>query len=31
VHWVNWTVVVAYIGYVVVDGIRRSKDTDSMS
>jgi SSS family transporter len=31
VHWVNWTVVVAYLGYVVVDGIRRSKDTDSMS
>ena len=30
-HWINWTIVVVYIAYVVVDGIRRSKDTDSIS
>lgn len=30
-HWINWVIVVAYIGYVVVDGIRKSKDTDTIS
>jgi SSS family transporter len=30
-HWVNWVIVVAYLVYVVVDGIRKSKDTDSIS
>jgi solute:Na+ symporter, SSS family len=30
-HWLNWAIVVAYLVYVVVDGIRRSKDTDSVS
>ena len=29
-HWINWVIVVAYLGYVVIDGIRRSKDTDSV-
>jgi len=27
VHWLNWVIVVGYVGYVVVDGVRRSKDT----
>jgi solute:Na+ symporter, SSS family len=31
VGWVNWTIVGAYVAYVLVDGIRRSKDTDSVS
>jgi SSS family transporter len=31
VHWINWAIVIAYLLYVVVDGIRRSKDTDSIS
>lgn len=26
-HWVNWLVVVVYLGYVCVDGIRRSRGT----
>ncbi len=30
-HWINWVIVVAYLVYVVVDGIRKSKDTDSIS
>ncbi|MEX2465498.1 MAG: sodium:solute symporter [Gemmatimonadota bacterium] len=30
-HWINWTIVAVYILYVVVDGIRRSKDTDSLA
>jgi solute:Na+ symporter, SSS family len=30
-HWINWVIVVAYIVYVVVDGIRRSKNTDSLA
>lgn len=30
-HWIDWTVVVAYLVYVVVDGIRRSKDTGTVS
>ncbi len=29
-HWLNWLVVVAYLVYVAWDGIRRSKDTDSL-
>jgi SSS family transporter len=29
-HWINWTIVVVYLVYVVVDGLRRSKDTDSV-
>jgi SSS family transporter len=29
-HWINWAIVVAYLFYVVVDGIRKSKDTDSI-
>jgi SSS family transporter len=30
VHWVNWVIVVAYLVYVVVDGVRRSKGTDKL-
>jgi SSS family transporter len=26
-HWLNWVIVVGYLGYVCVDGIRRSKGT----
>jgi SSS family transporter len=31
VHWINWAIVIAYLVYVVTDGIRRAKDTDSVS
>jgi SSS family transporter len=30
-HWVNWTIVVTYLTWVVWDGLRKSKDTDTMS
>ncbi len=30
-HWINWVIVVAYVLYVVVDGIRKSKGTDSLA
>jgi len=30
-HPINWAIVVAYLAYVVVDGIRKSKDTDSIA
>lgn len=30
-HWINWTIVGVYIVYVVVDGIRKSKGTDSLA
>ena len=30
-HWLNWVIVVAYVLYVVVDGIRKSKSTDSLA
>ncbi len=30
-HWINWTIVVVYLAYVVIDGIRKSKDTDTIS
>ncbi len=30
-HWINWAIVIAYLVYVVVDGIRMSKDTDTLS
>jgi SSS family transporter len=30
-HWVNWVIVVVYVLYVVVDGIRKSKGTDSLA
>jgi SSS family transporter len=30
-HPINWAIVVAYLVYVVVDGIRKSKDTDSIA
>jgi solute:Na+ symporter, SSS family len=29
-HPINWLIVVGYVGYVVIDGIRRSKDTSDM-
>ena len=28
--WIDWAVVVAYIGWIVVDGLRRSKGTDKV-
>ncbi|MDA0327904.1 MAG: sodium:solute symporter [Gemmatimonadetes bacterium] len=30
-HWINWAIVVAYLVFVVTDGIRKSKDTDTMA
>jgi SSS family transporter len=30
-HPINWAIVVVYLAYVVVDGIRKSKDTDSIA
>ena len=30
-HWINWLIVGAYVVWVVVDGIRKSKDTDTVS
>jgi len=30
-HWINWLIVVVYVVWVVVDGIRKSKNTDTIS
>lgn len=30
-HWINWAIVVVYVAYVVIDGIRKSKDTDTIA
>jgi SSS family transporter len=30
-HPINWVIVVVYLAYVVIDGIRKSKDTDSIA
>jgi SSS family transporter len=30
-HWINWLIVVVYVVWVVVDGIRKSKGTDTIS
>ncbi|MEQ1856799.1 MAG: sodium:solute symporter, partial [Longimicrobiales bacterium] len=30
-HWINWVIVVTYLVYVIWDGIRLSKNTDSLS
>ena len=30
-HWVNWLIVIVYLVWVVVDGIMKSKDTDTIS
>ena len=30
-HWINWLIVGAYVAWVVVDGIRKAKDTDTGS
>ena len=30
-HWINWLIVVVYLVWVVVDGIKKSKDTDTVS
>ncbi len=30
-HWINWLIVVVYVVWVVVDGIKKSKDTDTIS
>ena len=29
-HWINWAIVVVYLAYVVIDGIRKSKGTDTI-
>ncbi len=29
-HWINWAIVVVYLAYVIIDGIRKSKDTDTV-
>jgi len=29
-HWINWLIVVVYLAYVIIDGIRKSKDTDTI-
>ncbi len=29
-HWVNWAIVIGYLAYVVTDGIRRSKGTNTI-
>jgi solute:Na+ symporter, SSS family len=29
-HWIDWTIVFAYLAYVVWDGLRRSQDTDDV-
>jgi SSS family transporter len=29
-HWLNWAIVVAYVGWVLVDGIRRSRGTEDL-
>jgi SSS family transporter len=30
VHWINWAIVVAYVGYVAVDGVRRARGTEHL-
>ena len=30
-HWVNWLIVIVYLVWVVVDGIKKSQDTDTVS
>ncbi len=30
-HWINWVIVVVYLSYVVIDGIRKSKGTDTIA
>ena len=30
-HWINWLIVVAYLTYVVTDGLRKSKGTDTIA
>ncbi|MCH2474547.1 MAG: sodium:solute symporter [Gemmatimonadetes bacterium] len=30
-HWVNWLIVIVYLVWVVVDGIKKSKNTDTVS
>ena len=30
-HWVNWIIVIVYLVWVVVDGIKKSKNTDTVS
>ena len=29
-HWINWLIVVVYLAYVSIDGIRKSKNTDTL-
>ena len=30
-HWINWLIVIVYVVWVVIDGVRKSKDTDTIS
>jgi len=30
VHWINWLIVVVYLAYVIIDGLRKSKGTDTL-
>jgi SSS family solute:Na+ symporter len=30
VHWINWLIVVVYLAYVIIDGLRKSKGTDTI-
>jgi len=30
-HWINWVIVVAYLAWVVIDGLIKSKDTDTVA
>ncbi|NCG31462.1 MAG: sodium:solute symporter [Proteobacteria bacterium] len=29
-HWINWLIVVVYLAYVIIDGLRKSKGTDTL-
>ena len=29
-HWINWLIVVVYLAYVIIDGLRKSKGTDTI-
>jgi solute:Na+ symporter, SSS family len=29
-HWINWLIVIVYLAYMIIDGIRKSKDTDTI-
>ena len=29
-HWINWAIVLGYLAYISIDGIRRSRGTDKL-